>query len=108
MTKPINIPDLIHRLHTRANIRRSIPHRKSVQENQPDRIADILDEAGTALTLLYEEQSTEECITRIMAAIRPTLHGMVDPRSHDNFEQWVDGCCRQAAKDIVETAGVDN
>lgn len=42
--------DLPYRLHTRAAIRRSIPHRKSVQDGQPDRIADLLDEAGTELT----------------------------------------------------------
>jgi hypothetical protein len=44
------IEDLIERLHIRANIRRSIPHRKSVQENKPDRIADLLDEAAQTMT----------------------------------------------------------
>jgi len=44
-----NTTDLIHRLRERARIRRQIPDRKSVQEGQPDRIADLLDEAATAL-----------------------------------------------------------
>lgn len=37
---------LIERLRLRANIRRSIPTRKSVQEGKPDRIADLLEEAA--------------------------------------------------------------
>lgn len=43
------IDDLIYRLRKRAEIRRQIPSRKSVQEGQPDRLADLLDEAADAL-----------------------------------------------------------
>lgn len=38
--------DLVYRLMKRAQIRRSIPTRKSVQNNEPDRIADLLEEAA--------------------------------------------------------------
>ena len=38
--------DLIYRLRKRAEIRRQIKTRKSVQENQPDRISDLLEEAA--------------------------------------------------------------
>lgn len=38
--------DLIYRLRKRAEIRRQIPTRKSVQEGAPDRIADLLEEAA--------------------------------------------------------------
>jgi hypothetical protein len=38
--------DLVYRLRKRAEIRRQIPHRKSVQEGKPDRMADLLDEAA--------------------------------------------------------------
>jgi hypothetical protein len=38
--------DLLHRLRKRAEIRRGITTRKSVQNNEPDRIADLLDEAA--------------------------------------------------------------
>lgn len=38
--------DLIHRLRIRASIRRNISTRKSVIENKPDRIADLLEEAS--------------------------------------------------------------
>ena len=40
---------LIERLRKRAEIRRQIPTRKSVQEGQPDRIADLLEEAADKL-----------------------------------------------------------
>lgn len=33
----------------RAEIRRSIPDRKSVQQGKPDRIADLLEEAATEI-----------------------------------------------------------
>ncbi len=41
--------DLCERLRTRADIRRQIPTRKSVQEGKRDRIADLLEEAAIAL-----------------------------------------------------------
>lgn len=37
---------LIYRLRKRAEIRRNIQTRKSVQEGKPDRIADLLEEAA--------------------------------------------------------------
>jgi hypothetical protein len=41
--------DLVTRLLKRAEIRRQIPTRKSVQEGQPDRIADLLEEAANEI-----------------------------------------------------------
>lgn len=38
--------DLVYRLRKRAEIRRQIDTRKSVQEGRPDRIADLLEEAA--------------------------------------------------------------
>lgn len=38
--------DLVERLRTRATIRRQIPTRKSVQNNEPDRLSDLLEEAA--------------------------------------------------------------
>lgn len=40
---------LIYRLRKRAEIRRSINSRKSVQEGKPDRISDLLEEAANEL-----------------------------------------------------------
>jgi hypothetical protein len=42
--------DLIDRLLKRAEIRRQIPTRKSVQEGKPDRISDLLEEAASAIS----------------------------------------------------------
>jgi hypothetical protein len=41
--------DLITRLRKRAEIRRQITTRKSVQEGKPDRLADLLEEAAFEL-----------------------------------------------------------
>ena len=38
--------DLVYRLRKRAEIRRQISTRKSVQEGKPDRLADLLEEAA--------------------------------------------------------------
>lgn len=46
---PFGEQSLIFRLRKRAEIRRQIKDRKSVQEGKPDRIADLLEEAADAL-----------------------------------------------------------
>ncbi len=44
--------DIVYRLRTRAEIRRQILTRKSVQEGKPDRIAALLDEAALEIEQL--------------------------------------------------------
>ena len=44
--------DLVYRLLKRAEIRRQITTRKSVQEGAPDRIADLLEEAAAEINKL--------------------------------------------------------
>lgn len=44
--------DLVYRLKKRAEIRRQIPGRKSVETGEADRIADLLDEAADRITEL--------------------------------------------------------
>ncbi len=46
--------DLVYRLRKRAEIRRQIPGRKSVEEGTPDRIANILEEAANEIERLRE------------------------------------------------------
>lgn len=48
----INEQDIVYRLKKRAEIRRQIPDRKSVQEGKRDRIADLLEEAAVEITKL--------------------------------------------------------
>ena len=43
---PVAEQSLVFRLRKRAEIRRQIKDRKSVAENKPDRIADLLEEAA--------------------------------------------------------------
>jgi hypothetical protein len=52
---PVKEQSLIFRLRKRAEIRRQIPGRKSVEANEPDRIALLLDEAADKLEQLERE-----------------------------------------------------
>jgi len=54
--------DLVTRLLKRAEIRRQITTRKSVQEGKPDRIADLLEEAANKLKDCL--QQNEESLRR--------------------------------------------
>ena len=47
-----NEEDLVYRLLKRAEIRRQIKDRKSVQEGKADRISDLLEEAAREITRL--------------------------------------------------------
>lgn len=51
---PVSGQSLVYRLRKRAEIRRNISDRKSVQENKPDRIADLLEEAANEIDRLKE------------------------------------------------------
>lgn len=62
-----DVGDLAVRLALRAQIRRQIPGRKSVQEGRPDRIADILDEAAETITRLDNNYT---CACEEIAALR--------------------------------------
>jgi hypothetical protein len=49
---PVAEQSLVFRLRKRAEIRRNIKDRKSVQEGTPDRIADLLEEAASEIERL--------------------------------------------------------
>lgn len=51
---PVAQQSLVFRLRKRAEIRRQIQDRKSVQEGRADRIADLLEEAAD--TIQHQEQ----------------------------------------------------
>ena len=46
---------LVYRLNKRAEIRRQIPGRKSVEEGKSDRIADLLEEAAVEIESLKRQ-----------------------------------------------------
>lgn len=66
---------LVERLRKRAEIRRQIPSRKSVQEGKPDRLADLLDEAAN------EIEELRSILTRAFEA-HPNLD--LDIQYHDS------------------------
>ena len=49
---PVAEQSLVFRLRKRAEIRRQIPSRKSVEEGRSDRMADLLDEAADCIDAL--------------------------------------------------------
>ena len=51
--------DLVFRLRKRAEIRRQISSRRSVQEGKPDRIADLLEEAANEIDSLRNTEDTK-------------------------------------------------
>jgi hypothetical protein len=51
---PVSEQSLVFRLRKRAEIRRQIPSRLSVQEGKPDRIADLLEEAANEIERLTQ------------------------------------------------------
>lgn len=55
---------LIERLRKRAEIRRQISSRKSVQEGKPDRISDLLEEAASELRFLTERSERLDLIDK--------------------------------------------
>jgi hypothetical protein len=59
----MNDQDIVYRLRKRAEIRRAIPTRKSVQAGEPDRIADLLEEAAMeieALRIVIEHMESDD------------------------------------------------
>lgn len=52
---PVAEQSLVFRLRKRAEIRRQIQGRKSVEEGKPDRIADLLEEAASEIQRLRIE-----------------------------------------------------
>ena len=46
---------LVYRLRKRAEIRRQIPGRRSVEQGETDRIADLLDEAAAEIDGLQKQ-----------------------------------------------------
>lgn len=58
----MNDETLVERLRKRAEIRRQIPTRKSVQENKPDRLADLLEEAADELERLHKRRAPSRVI----------------------------------------------
>ena len=75
-TKKTHTADLVYRLRKRAEIRRQIHTRRSVQEGQPDRMADLLEEAATEIDELNSIIThLEEIIDRQITAALKQSHG---------------------------------
>lgn len=76
------VDDLVYRLRKRAEIRRQIPDRKSVQEGSPDRIADLLEEAADRIENRKWIGLTDDEIDYIWGVTKPDYEDLFDfPRA---------------------------
>jgi hypothetical protein len=84
---PVEQQSLLFRLRRRAEIRRQIKDRKSVQAGEPDRIADLLEEAADELTELR--------------ALRYELMGVLE----DCRYQGYDRVCNETLQRVINRLG---
>ena len=83
------VDDLVYRLRKRAEIRRQISTRKSVQEGKPDRIADLLEEAADYIERLHV--GTYEDVPTKCKDHPDAPHGFDRSASH-NADRYVCEC----------------
>lgn len=77
--------DIVFRLRKRAEIRRQIPDRKSVQEGKPDRIADLLEEAANEI-----EELRKHAVDRTIDEIELSME-IADSVSFNNQDDIISG-----------------
>lgn len=87
----MNEQDLVTRLRKRAEIRRQIATRKSVQEGKPDRIADLLEEAADEIGLL-----------RGLVASYGKIISDASKSTQKSTEVWSDSLTKEQAIAFVE------
>lgn len=86
--------DIVYRLRKRAEIRRQIPGRKSVEEGTPDRIADLLEEAASEIE--FCRNSAKQCITIITDSFSES------DDCYDEYEYGYDAGLRSAISTIEQ------
>ena len=74
----MNTPDLIEALRKRAEIRRQIPTRKSVQEGKPDRIADLLEESAEHIEMLESKYVMQTSLLQQLTLEAGKIEGALD------------------------------
>ena len=76
---PVSEQSLIFRLRKRAEIRRQIQDRKSVQEGRTDRIADLLEEAADELERLSKQNLFSPCKINVLQGQFSSVYSAVVP-----------------------------
>ena len=92
---PVSEQSLVFRLRKRAEIRRQIKDRKSVQEGAPDRIADLLEEAADEIERMKKSQ----------VLLAHELDGVIiDSESETGFDE----VCLSTVKRVKDTLNKDS
>jgi hypothetical protein len=80
--------DLVYRLEKRAEIRRQISSRKSVQEGKPDRIADLLEEAAAEIEALRNSSQDVKVPERTKEEALEFIKNLMDGWQDLKKEYW--------------------
>ncbi len=81
---PVSEQSLVFRLRKRAEIRRQIKDRKSVQEGAADRIADLLEEAADRL------EQHRQLRLELAGVLEDAHDGVFDSVSQDTLQRVID------------------
>jgi len=82
-----NAPDtLVERLRKRAEIRRQITTRKSVQEGKPDRLADLLEESADVIEMRILQERLND--------------NPLDASANSRWKQLNDNCIRRREQQV--------
>jgi len=82
----MNKEDIVYRLRKRSEIRKQIKTRKSVQDGQPDRLCELLEEAANKIIELKHETNTISIDVEKVALMMVDTYGY-NPKS-DDFEGY--------------------
>lgn len=90
--------DLIYRLRKRAQIRRQISTRKSVQEGAPDRIADLLEEAADEIEHLQKVKDLHRDAHHMSVELsRKAYNEQYDAYYNTVTKEWLEPRCEDPA-----------
>jgi hypothetical protein len=81
---PVSEQSLVFRLRKRAEIRRNIKDRKSVQAGEPDRIADLLEEAAERL------EQHRRLQLELTGVLEDAQNGVFDSVSQETIQRVID------------------
>ncbi|UTU09712.1 hypothetical protein CcrBL47_gp428 [Caulobacter phage BL47] len=98
----IDETDIVYRLRKRAEIRRQIPGRKSVEEGKPDRMADLLDEAAEEIERLRIGEATNHRSPEEMAQ---DYRRWLDNGGSENLAQAM-GRAKQTSDEFARSTAV--
>lgn len=107
-SKELSAEDLEFRLRKRAEIRRQIPGRKSVVDGEPDRIADLLEEAANRIAgdrdraALVEQKGVDADIELLSASLAGEVKRHLETKAENKRQAELLDRAEAFAKEVLE------